>query len=193
VQIQSQPSDKNGGSVWERQIRTRTDEDGVFELTALEDGEHVLTPSHDDYFFAGDQPQLGFTVPLEAGATLDLKMLPAGKVDGQISGLPEYNFESMRFVLRLTPIDENGAEISRATSTAGGPPTARFRQSKWLDRDGKFHKGSIPPGRYRARLSSNLFRREPGKPPEQSLPRESGELEVSAGQTETFNADYGSR
>lgn len=124
----------------------KSDENGVFEVDELADGEHLLTLSHPDYYFAGNQEQLVFAVPFERGVTIDVKMLPAGKIDGRISNLPEYDFDRTRYLLSLTAI-------------------------------GEFHQESLQPGRYRVRLSLNVIRQE------------LGELEVHAGETETFNAD----
>lgn len=170
---------------------TRTKEDGSFSLEGLADGDYHIGFSSDDWYVSEGRALTRFSVPSGQPLHFEVKLLPAGKVEGRISGL-QFD-EGTRYYL-LSLVSEEGSDASRSPQGGSGkaPPPRRYSTgvsggggvAYGGSPPGTFSLGSVPPGAYRVEVSRPQEAGASGSVQPQVL----GTVEIRAGETTRFDA-----
>jgi carboxypeptidase family protein len=183
------------GAEEERRIRprARSDEDGRFLLQGLAAGEYELVVAHPDFIQADEDRTRKVTVPLDAEKDLELRLDPAGRLEGRVTNLPalvSQETEELHVVLLTRLPDEERPDDAASN--------VRPEKSRWalpLDSSGRYSAVSLRPGTYRLELikqggreatfslKMTLAGQEPLEPGKLL-----GETEVRAGETARLDA-----
>jgi protocatechuate 3,4-dioxygenase beta subunit len=173
-------------------------EDGSFVLAGLADGKYVVNASHPFYALGGlpggaRMPEL--EVFGEAPARIEIRLRPAGSIEGTVRGLSRERTgnRELRHWLVLSPAGEETAGKEK-------DPAAAWQNHLYVDPSGRFHKSNVLPGKYRIDLKRQPV--EEGRHvslgpmggfgtsnpagPEETFPL--GEVEIEAGRVATFEA-----
>jgi len=182
------------GAEEERRIRprARSDEDGRFLLQGLAAGEYELVAAHPDFIQTDEDRTRKMTLPLDAERDLELRLDPAGRLEGRVTNLPALSQGTEEWpVLLLTRLPKEDRPVDGASNV-------RQEKCRWalpLDSSGRYSAVSLRPGTYRLELMQTGGREatfslkmalagqqplEPGRP--------LGETEVSAGETAKLDA-----
>ncbi len=169
-----------------------TGENGAFTISGLKAGKYHLGASHPLYD-RGSAPIV--EIPAADGAPIELKLKPAGRIEGRIRGLTNLHGIKRRLnhSLDLHRVEPDEREPKGRSGRRYGMPIH-------MDPQGNFRADSLAPGKYRLDLKKQEVEQgevvhlgpsggySSDKPvgPEEIIPL--GELEVRPGETTTFDA-----
>jgi protocatechuate 3,4-dioxygenase beta subunit/5-hydroxyisourate hydrolase-like protein (transthyretin family) len=207
---------------WSFQTRATTAEEGAFEIKGVEDGEYAVSLSHGDYYRTSGASPSGasppgdrLVVPDAEREELRFTMLPAGRLQGRISGLPEADGmrEQIYVELKLLAAREEArgegvaSPRERKDGAPGGEPPAPAGEmgttQTWVNpADGSFEAASLRPGTYAVGIRRQTFRIDGGALGEgavtaigaatggEQVTLPLGEVEIGAGRTARFEKGY---
>lgn len=178
-------------------LEALTADDGTFAIAGLTEGTYSFGADHPTYLREHHMPA-EIEIPAAPGTRIELKLSPAGRLEGRIRGLPagKGGKRSVTHRLDLEKLEPGDGEGEEGRKQGG----FRGFQQVYMDPEGRYSANNLLPGLYRLSLTSQEV--EMGevvhvgptagfgsnKPvgPEQVLPL--GDVEIRARETTVFDA-----
>ena len=196
--IQPYPQDpQGGGTPWRQPSANRTEDGGSCKLEGLAEGKYGLSVQHPDYFLPGEREALLIELPADEGQVITVELKPAGRLQGQIEGLPPPPSQGHAYYQLELQAEEvaqslGDQEVSPEVATAVhadddavvAPKIRSYSQSVSVDAStGRFNGTSLPPGTYQLKLRRGVY----GETTQTPAPPETTDLEktvtIEAGKT----------
>jgi len=173
----------------------RSDDEGRFLLQGLTAGEYELRATHPDFVQGKDERTRRVTVPFDDEKVFELRLDPAGRLEGRVTHLPPQGGETSTecYVVLLTPLGDDRPSEGEGSSGR----RAKSRRAVILDATGRYSFSGLMAATYRLELvkqaggsdgSLALKMTLAGQPPLEPG-KLLGEAEVRPGETTTFDAD----
>jgi len=167
-------------------------EDGSFSLGGLRAGSYLFNASHPYYLHSSVGP---VDVGAEGAQRIELKLSPAGRLEGRIRGLSGGQMDK-RGVVSTLMLENAAEEGGPGGKRAPGPSFNRI----WADPEGRYAAENLKPGRYVLKVKKQEMERgetmhlgpsggfvanRPVGPEEVTV---LGEVEIRARETTVFDA-----